>query len=269
MGRSSTCPSLASVERERKQTFHELCLCVVKIALIVLEREATARQGDLCLLTIRYVEIVDELCPIIGIQAQQRKRKQLVCLLCSSKHRFSTLTEQWEALRPTCGNISQCQGKEVVPPTEEPQCATRSTSANSGTCSSHCSNVRRGMLLFSKVPARVVHKPRISCCRCGRRRRSAVTTLIESKRVRHSGMRWRCSCRSKESRNIDKDGMSRLLHRRFVLVQISTNASSTIVHTTFSQNVFIWIVHIWIICYNKQARGREAKRIPFHSYLSR
>ncbi len=61
MGRSSTCPSLASMKRERKQTFHELCLCVVNIALIVLERGATARKGDLFPLTIRHKEIVDEL----------------------------------------------------------------------------------------------------------------------------------------------------------------------------------------------------------------
>ena len=70
MGRSSTCPNLADGQRGCKQTFHELCLCVVNIALIVLELGATARKGDLFPLTIRHEEIVDELGPVINIQAK-------------------------------------------------------------------------------------------------------------------------------------------------------------------------------------------------------
>ena len=69
---------------------HNRSIFLFHKTLIVFQVWAAPRERDVCLLTISDHFLIDEFSPIIGIDAQDRKRQQQVCLLERSQNRHRT-----------------------------------------------------------------------------------------------------------------------------------------------------------------------------------
>ena len=94
---------------------HHGSIFLLDMALIVLDRRASARKGEVFLLTIGDQFLIEELRAAIGVNAQQGKREELAGLLERSEHRIGALFQQWDALGPAGGEIGQRQGVQKVP----------------------------------------------------------------------------------------------------------------------------------------------------------
>jgi hypothetical protein len=158
---------------------------------------------------------------VIGINPQDRKREERACPLEGSQHRLPAAMHERKAFCPPGGSIGErepCTGSHL-------RCRyhsgrARSASKKPGRVSSHSAKVRTGICCLSRVPDRVVERPRLTSLRWERRRRSAVAALMESSWLRHSSERWRCSCRSNASTSVGrKGGTSNFLVKRFHLLE--------------------------------------------------
>jgi hypothetical protein len=80
------------------------------MVLIIFDPWAPTCKRQVFACAVGQQAFVDELTPVVGIDSQQRKRKEYAGLLQCHQHRVGTFIEQWHAFRPACGDIGQRQG---------------------------------------------------------------------------------------------------------------------------------------------------------------
>ena len=183
------------------------------MALIVLDRWAPARKGEVFLLTIGDQLLIEELRAAIGVNAQQGKREERAGLLERGQHRVGALLQQRDALGPAGGEIGQRQGVEKPPiemvPTMGHQIHFHKARA---ILLPLREQVRTGIWDLPQGPGVVVDRPCRRGLRCVRKKRSAVETLMASNWRRSSSVSCRCPCCSSNATSLGSDGRSRLAH---------------------------------------------------------
>jgi hypothetical protein len=128
--------------------------------LIIFQVWASPREGDVGLFTIGDHCLVEKFPTVIGIDAQDGKRKQQACLLKSGQYRFLTPVQYGQTFRPPGGYIGEGQGVQVPSLTISATMGYQISFQKTGSVSFHSSKVRMGICCLSSVPARVVERPR-------------------------------------------------------------------------------------------------------------
>lgn len=99
-----------------------------------------------------------------------------------------------------------------VPERCRPQCATRSISINPGECRSCSVNILTGILLLTRLTARLRFLPAVVCASFNRR--SMDYTLTFRNCSRSAGFRLRCPCFSIAGISWGSNALRRLPHNR-------------------------------------------------------
>src|SRR5260221_6760754 len=82
-------------------------------ALIVAVTGTSPRKGDLFSLAVGEHFRINKLTPIVGVQAQQRKREQLTRAVERLDHRFLVMMEQGETFCPSSCYIGQGERRQI------------------------------------------------------------------------------------------------------------------------------------------------------------
>src|SRR5438874_2175922 len=93
---------------------HDHPIFLLHEALVPLLIGASSREGDLLTHTIRGHLFIDKLPSIIGIEAQDGKRKKCPGTLKGGQNRLSSTVEQRQTFRPPGGDIGQRNGVEAT-----------------------------------------------------------------------------------------------------------------------------------------------------------
>src|SRR6266702_640024 len=135
---------------------------------------ATPCERHLFLLIIRHHFLIDELPAMIGIDAQDRERKERLCALEGCQRGLPTALQEREAFSPACRDVRQGQGIQVTSlrfsPTMGNQICWKSSPAAFHSSLGRCGS---GSGVSRSVPAWVVEIPPGQGCRRERRSRSA------------------------------------------------------------------------------------------------
>jgi hypothetical protein len=80
------------------------------VALVILALWTASGEGEVFSLTISEDDFVDKLFPVVGINAQDRERKEGSCLQKSGLNHFWTAVEQWETFGSSRSDVGESQG---------------------------------------------------------------------------------------------------------------------------------------------------------------